>query len=52
MSKPLVPEFKCPVCGWTIRAPFTERDILEHIKTHPEDPTLPDKVARYYVKRR
>ena len=52
MSKPEAREFICPVCGWTKKAPFTEKDILEHIKKHPEDKTLPEKVARYYPIRR
>lgn len=53
MSKPETRQFTCPVCGYTIKAPFTEKDITEHIKNkHPNDKTLPDKVARYYPIRR
>jgi hypothetical protein len=48
MSIPEAQKFVCPVCGWTIKAPFTEKDLMEHIKKHPEDKTLLDKVARRY----
>jgi hypothetical protein len=46
MSKPLAQTFVCPVCGWTKKAPYTEKDIIEHIKLHPEKETPSEKVLR------
>jgi hypothetical protein len=46
MSKPLAQKFVCPVCGWTKKAPYTEKDILEHMKLHPKDETSPKPVLR------
>jgi RNase P subunit RPR2 len=45
-------EFVCPVCGWIKRIPYTEQDIITHLKTHPEDPTLTDRVLRAAPKKR
>ena len=39
-------KFVCPVCGWTIKEPFTQKGIIEQIRQHPEDKTLPDKVSK------
>lgn len=30
-------EFICPVCHRVFRAPFTEEQIAEHLKTHSDD---------------
>ncbi len=30
------PAFKCPICGWTKAAPYTEADIAAHFnRFHP-----------------
>jgi hypothetical protein len=46
MIKPSAQAFVCPVCGWTKKAPYTEKDIIEHMKSHPEKNTSPEKVLR------
>jgi hypothetical protein len=46
MSRPVVREFVCPVCGWTIKAPFTEKDITEHMKKHSDDKTPRARISK------
>ena len=51
MSQPITPAFVCPVCGWKKKAPYTEKDIVEHMKTHPENVTQRDEVLRAKCKK-
>ncbi len=46
MSKPVMKDFICPVCGWVKKAPLTEQDIIEHIKKHPDDKTLRARISK------
>jgi hypothetical protein len=46
MSKPELKDFTCPVCGWVKKAPFTEQDIIEHLKKHPDDKTLRARITK------
>jgi len=26
----------CPACGWTVKSPFGEDDVVEHVRLHAE----------------
>jgi hypothetical protein len=39
-------EYICPVCGKVIKAPCTEEQIIEHLKTHPESKTQMQRILK------
>jgi predicted small metal-binding protein len=34
VSKPKMKMMTCPGCGWTIKSPYGENDIVEHAMLH------------------
>ncbi len=46
MSRAVGNEFVCPVCGWTKKAPYTEAEITEHMKTHDNGKTARSRISK------
>ena len=46
MSRVVGNEFVYPVCGWTKKAPFTEAEITEHMKTHDTGKTPRARISK------
>ena len=55
MSKGKMKKFTCPGCGWTVKTPFGEDDIMEHSmmhakKHHPEMVNTPKSELKKLIK--
>lgn len=55
MSKGKMKMFTCPGCGWTVKTPFGEDDIMEHSmmhakKHHPEMVNTPRSELKKLIK--
>ena len=37
MSKEKMKMMTCPACGWTVKTPFSENDIVEHAMLHAKN---------------
>lgn len=37
MSKGKMKMTTCPACGWTVKSPFGENDIVEHVMLHAKN---------------
>jgi len=37
LSKEKMKMMTCPACGWTVKTPFSENDIVEHAMLHAKN---------------
>ncbi len=37
MSKDKMKMFTCPACGWTVKTPWGENDIMDHAMMHSKN---------------
>ena len=51
MSKGEMKSFTCPVCGWMVKSPWGENDIIDHANLHsknhhPDMPMSKDEINK------
>lgn len=51
MSKGEMISFTCPVCGWMVKSPWGENDIIDHANLHsknhhPDMPMSKDEINK------